>query len=118
VLPERRGRSRGAVAAHAAAIDLPRAFLRSEFVKVSAVEEFNGLPIDMQTYRSLGNKKTWDEIRESLIPAIDADYHVYDGRVFKRDWFDRYLAQHGIPWSRRETGQLDLKTKTFRELAI
>jgi DNA polymerase I len=95
------------------AIDLPRALFRSEFVKVSAKEEYRGLPLDTDILHSL--LPVWDDIRKRLIPTIDAAYHVYDGKVFKERWFAQYLARHKIPWQLLESGKLDLKDKTFRE---
>ena len=101
----------------APAIDLPRALWRSEFVKVSALEEYRELPIDMEVFSKLRDQATWDHIRKSLIPAVDAAFDVYDGRVFKHEKFERYLARRGIPWPRTETGRLDLRESTFREMA-
>jgi len=99
------------------ALDLPRALLRSEFVKVSAIEEYRGIPLDMDVFGHLRDPATWDEIRETLIPGIDTAFNVFEGRVFKRDRFERYLAQNKVPWPRLESGQLDLRDKTFRERA-
>jgi DNA polymerase I len=94
-------------------IDLPRALFRSEFVKVSAKEEHRGLPLDTNILDPLLPR--WDDVRERLIPSLDAAYDVYEGKVFKENRFERYLAQHKIPWPRLESGRLDLKDKTFRE---
>ncbi len=56
-------------------------------------------------------------IQDGLIAAIDKAYGVYDGRTFKRERFERYLAAHKIPWPRLPSGQLDMKDDTFREMA-
>ena len=101
----------------APAIDLPRALWRSEFVKVSAIEEYRGLPIDMDVFGKLQDQKTWDHIREALIPAVDAEFNVYEGRVFKHEKFEREIARRGIRWPRTETGRHDLQESTFREMA-
>ena len=45
------------------------------------------------------------------------NYGVYDGRTFKLERFERYLAANKIPWPRLPSGRLDLKDDTFREMA-
>jgi hypothetical protein len=97
------------------AIDLPRALLRSEFVKASTLMEWRGVPIDMEVFGHLRDQETWDRIREALIPPIDTAYGVFEGRVFKHDKFEAYLARHRIPWPRLDNGKLDLQSETFRE---
>jgi DNA polymerase I len=99
------------------AIDLPRALLRGEFVKASAEMEYRGAPIDMEIFSQLRDQAVWDYIREKLIPAVDAPFSVYDGRVFCTDRFEALLARLGIPWPRLDTGKLDLKEATFRSQA-
>jgi DNA polymerase I len=98
-------------------IDLPRALFRSDFVRVSAKEEHRGLPIDTVIHAELRHQPTWDAIRERLIPDIDAAYGVYEGRVFKTDLFQQYLARNRTPWPLLDSGKLDLKTKTFSDQA-
>jgi DNA polymerase-1 len=56
-------------------------------------------------------------IQEKLIERIDADYGVFDGRTFKLDRFEAWLARAGIPWPRLESGRLDLGDDTFRQMA-
>lgn len=99
------------------AIDLPRALLRGEFVKVSAEMEHLGIPIDMETFSQLRDQTVWDHIRNDLIPAVDAPFGVYDGRVFRTNRFEALLTQLGIPWPRLDTGKLDLKDDTFHSQA-
>jgi hypothetical protein len=91
--------------------------LRGEFVKASAMMEFRGVPIDMGVFQHLRDKKTWNRIREAMIPPVNAAFHVYDGRVFKRDKFERYLQHAGIPWPRLPSGVLELTADVFRERA-
>jgi DNA polymerase-1 len=99
------------------AIDLPRAFLRGEFVKASTWMEWRGVPIDMGVFVHLRDQRTWDQIRETLIPPVDAAYGVFNGRVFKHDKFEAYLARNKIPWPRLDSEKLDLQAETFRERA-
>src|SRR6266446_2962084 len=96
-------------------IDRPRALLRGRYMAAAAAMEFNGIPIDVPTLELL--REHWTDIQDDLIAAIDADYGVYEGRVFKRDRWAQYLAAHNIPWPRLETGALDLSDDIFRGMA-
>jgi hypothetical protein len=53
----------------------------------------------------------------SAIPAVDADFHVYEEGSFRLHLFEKYLARAEIPWPCLPSGQLDLKRRTFREMA-
>ena len=99
------------------AIDIRRAVLRGEFCKASARMEYRGTPIALTVFSYLRDTATWDQIRKELIPPIDAAYGVYIGRTFTERLFEAYLAREGIPWPRHPTGRLDLREKTFREMA-
>jgi DNA polymerase I-like protein with 3'-5' exonuclease and polymerase domains len=96
-------------------IDLPRALLRGRYMAAAACMEWNGVPIDTETLEAL--RAGWTDIQDNLIAEIDSKYWVYDGRTFKQDRFERYLGEHGVPWPRLESGQLDLTDDTFREMA-
>ena len=96
-------------------IDFPRALLRGRFMKAAADIEWRGVPIDVPTFTLL--KAQWENIKTALIADIDQDYGVYDGTSFRQERFERYLARERIPWPRLPGGQLDLKDKTFREIA-
>jgi hypothetical protein len=95
-------------------IDLPRALLRGRYMAAAAME-WNGTPIDTATLALL--REHWTGIQDDLIREIDADYGVFDGRTFKLDRWERYLAARGIPWPQLESGRLDLSDDTFREMA-
>jgi DNA polymerase I len=99
-------------------IDLPRALLRGRYMGNLAVVESHGVPIDVPLM-SL-TRKHWTDIQDELIAKIDADYGVYEGRSFREERFEAFLAHHNIPWPRHESGRLDLddsKRHTFREMA-
>jgi hypothetical protein len=96
-------------------IDLPRALLRGRYMAAAARMERHGVPIDTATLERL--RRHWLDIQDQLIADIDSDYAVYDGRTFKSDRFADYLARHGIPWPRHESGRVDLSDDTFREMA-
>jgi DNA polymerase I-like protein with 3'-5' exonuclease and polymerase domains len=96
-------------------IDLPRALLRGRFMKAAARIEHNGIPVDVLTLKKL--LKYWKNIQEILIAEIDKSFCVFKGRTFKVDLFERWLMKQNIPWPRLESGRLDLKDDTFREMA-
>jgi len=77
--------------------------------------EHNGIPIDVDALGSLRNN--WEDIQDSLINQIDRSYGVFDGRTFKHDLWERFVTENDIPWPRLESGNLDLKDETFREMA-
>jgi DNA polymerase-1 len=81
---------------------------------VSAIEH-TGVPLDTNRLGLL--RDNWDHIKDRLIEEVDADYHVFDGRTFKRDRFRAYLIRKGIPWQCHESGSLDLSDDTFSSMA-
>jgi hypothetical protein len=96
-------------------IDLPRALLRGRFMAAAAAMEHNGVPIDVEMLARLRNG--WAGIQDQLIAAIDRDFGVFDGRVFKHDRFAEWLVAEGIPWPTHDSGHLDLSANTFRAMA-
>ena len=96
-------------------LDMPRALLRGRYMKAVARIEFNGVPIDIKTLRSLHER--WNDIQDELVSRIDANYDVYDGRSFRMKRFESWLRRNDIPWPRLNSGQLDLKDDTFKEMA-
>jgi DNA polymerase I len=96
-------------------IDLPRALLRGRFMKAAATIEWNGTPIDVLTLELL--RHYWTDIQDNLIAAIDHDYGVFEGRSFRLERWEWWLAKHDIPWPRLESGRLDLSDDTFRQMA-
>jgi DNA polymerase I len=96
-------------------IDLPRALLRGRYMGAAAIMEHTGVPIDMPTLELLREHRLG--IQDELIAAIDADYGVYEGRTFKADRWEQFLARHNIPWQRTETGALCLTDDVFRQAA-
>jgi DNA polymerase-1 len=97
-------------------LDLPRALLRGRYMKAAARIEATGVPIDMTALDAL--RRHWEAIEEALIHAIDADYHVFEGRSFKTARFAEYLVRHNIPWPLLPSGALDLSDDTFKDMAM
>ena len=96
-------------------IDWPRALLRGRYMKAVSRIQMNGVSLDVAVLEIL--KVRWDEIQDQLIAAIDNDYGVYDGRTFKGSRWEEYLLANDIPWPRLESGRLDMRDGTFREMA-
>ena len=96
-------------------LDLPRSLLRGRFMAAAARMERNGIPLDIVLFILL--KRHWVVIQERLIAAVDRDYGIFDGRTFKQNKFDAWLAKRGIPWPRLPSGKLNLDDDTFREMA-
>ena len=93
-------------------IDLPRALLRGRYAWGVASMEHRGIPIDVATFEHL--KSRWGRVQAQLVAEVDRRYGVFEGTVFKRDRFARWLVARGIPWPMLESGQLDLSDDTFR----
>src|SRR5262249_22063339 len=91
------------------------ALLRGRFMKAAAAIEWNGVPIDAPMLERL--RRRWTDIQDDLISAVDRDFGVYDGRTFKLERWERYLATNGVPWPTLENGRLDLSKNTFRQMA-
>jgi len=96
-------------------IDLPRALLRGRYMAAAACMEYAGVPIDTGMLAQF--RAHWTGIQDELIACIDADYHCFDGRTFKREKFAAWLVRAGIPWPQLESGELDLSDDAFREAA-
>jgi len=96
-------------------VDLGRALLRGAYMIPVAMMEHAGVPIDVEALELLREKLP--TIQDQLLADIDADYDVYDGPHFNYEKFERFLARAGIPWPTLESGQLDVKDKTFRQMA-
>lgn len=96
-------------------IDLPRALLRGRFMRAVATMEHRGVPIDAATLARI--REQWHELKGALIESVDRDYGVFDGHTFKAERFAAWLAEHGIPWPRLESGALALDDDTFRDMA-
>src|SRR5262249_43903527 len=104
--------------------DLAVALYYGEFASVSAVMEHHGVPIDIEIYSQLADKKAWRKIRDAMVPIIDARYgvHVRNAAgdwVFSMELFEAYLKRDRLfdSWPRTETGQLSMKKKIFETMS-
>jgi hypothetical protein len=103
-------------------IDLPLALHRGEFVGCLARSEHVGVPIDMEIFSQLADKKTWREMRDSMVPLVDVHGIYVCGKQGGWHWnnvrFEEMTVAEGISWPRKkETGKLDLRRQTFDSMA-
>jgi hypothetical protein len=97
-------------------IDFPRAVgVRGRFMAAAARMEAEGVPVDTALYGQIVS--SWKEIQERLIAEVDADYNVFDGTVFKRDWFREWTIKNVSFWPELPNGQLRTDADTFRDMA-
>ena len=94
---------------------LGQALLRGRSMAAIARMERTGVPIDFELLQRL--RMNWGRIKNDLIEAIDKDYGVYEGTVFKAGLFAGYLVDNRIDWPRTMTGRLQLDQDTFRDMA-
>jgi len=96
-------------------IDLPRALLRGRYMAAVARMEFAGVPVNVERLDQL--RANWTRISDQLIARVDGNYGVFEGRTFKQDRFEGWLARNNIPWPVLDSGRLSLEDDTFREMA-
>ena len=102
-------------------IDLKVALYHGEFAAVTALMEHHGVPVDMEIFALLADKKVWRDVRDAMVPVIDARYGVYV-RNAAGDWtfnmklFVDMLAREGIGgWPLLDSGQLNMEDKVFQK---
>jgi hypothetical protein len=98
------------------AIDIYQACTRGRYMCAAAKMEFEGIPVDLETYAILRSR--WEFIQRSLIEEIDLQYGVYEGMTFKTERFRAYLASNDIPWPRLASGALALDDGTFKSMSV
>lgn len=95
-------------------MDVRDALLRGAYMRALSVIEDTGVPIDSELLGYL--RIAWDDIQDRLIEKVDT-WGIYEGSRFRRINFEKWLIESGIPWPRLDTGSLDLKDETFRQMA-
>jgi hypothetical protein len=93
---------------------LGQALLRGRYMAALARMEWAGVPIDTATLERL--RSAWHRIKTELIQDVDEDFNVFEGQTFKRDRFEAYLINSGIPWPRLDSGALALDDDTFKDM--
>jgi hypothetical protein len=96
-------------------IDLEYALLRGQYMASCAKIENVGVPCDVQRFNLF--LENWDNIRQALINKFNANYQIYNGLSFRSENFAKWLLKKNISWPCLDSGALDLKDDTFREMA-
>jgi hypothetical protein len=97
-------------------LDLSHALLRGEYMKAAAWMEYRGVPTDTNKLDQL--KEHWEQIQLRLIQDIDSQYNIFENRTFKEKRFAYFLNSRKIPWPKLDSGKLDFKDETFKEMAL
>jgi DNA polymerase I len=105
-------------------LDLGVALHWGEFAAVSALMQHHGVPINGEIFRQLADEKVWREIRDDMVPTIDAQYGVYTRNAagdwtFSMEKWTAYLKREGLYelWPRLASGALDMRRKTFENMS-
>jgi DNA polymerase-1 len=96
-------------------LDLSAALLRGRYMRAAACMEDTGVPIDVPRLQQL--RDAWGSLRTHLVREIATQFDVYEGESFSLHRFEQWLERHHMLWPRLDSGQLDLKDETFREMA-
>jgi hypothetical protein len=90
-------------------IHLHQALLRGRSATAFARIEHIGIPVDVSTHGRLD--RYWKDVQNRLIRELSGE--IYEGRSFRVNRFEAFLAQHHIPWPRTTKGRLRLDDDTF-----
>jgi DNA polymerase I len=92
------------------------AVLRGRYMGATARMECNGVPVNASVIHRLEERR--GDIRKELIEKIGGRYQgVYVKESFNEAGFQAWLHSEGIVWPRLESGRLDLKKETFKDMA-
>ncbi len=97
-------------------LDLNSALQRGRYTRAVAYMESIGIPIDTNTWPCL--KAKWRGLRQRLVEDVDRHYGVFDGTSFREGRWDRWVESKGIPWPRRDSGELVLDDATFKSMSL
>jgi hypothetical protein len=97
-------------------MDLSRAVAcRGRFMRAVSRMQDAGIPIDVPTLHRL--RDGWGAMRGRLIADVDARFGAFDGPTFKQDRWEQWVTRRDLSWPRLESGKLEMKDETFREMA-
>jgi hypothetical protein len=97
-------------------IDLARSLHHGRYMRAVTRMEFVGVPIDLDRFNRLVGQ--WDALKMRLVETLGDQYGVYDEKgSFNEKRFARYLNARGWGWPVHESGRLNLRDKTFKQMA-
>ena len=91
------------------------AIYHSRYAEALARTDRVGTPIDVELRSRLQRNR--EAILDRLVVEIDKDYHLFEGREFKHARFAQWLAKEKIAWPTTQSGRLDLRDETFKDLS-
>ena len=104
---------------------LRHALYRGEFEWGLSGQEYRGTPVPLTEHERIAGY--WNAIKVDLVTEIDRQYGCYeivDGEAHFREGetddergFRAYCRRQGIRWPELKSGGLDLKARTFRDMA-
>ena len=65
-------------------LNLGQALLRGRYMRAAARIEHTGIPIDVEILEQL--RVNWELIKDSLVRRVDANYRVFEGNTFKKNY--------------------------------
>jgi DNA polymerase-1 len=98
---------------------LPHAMMRGKFMWALAQQERRGVPIDLPMLNRI--RSQWDGMRAGMVAEMDQPFGIYefvdDVPHWRRERFAAYVRSHGMFWPCYESGDLDERDQTFRDMA-
>jgi hypothetical protein len=99
---------------------LPQAMWRAKNQWPMACQERRGIPVDGPKLAQV--RQHWQGMRTDLVIKLDQPFGCYeidgDGIAhFREQKFADYVRRHRMSWPTLESGDLDTKDQTFREMA-
>ena len=94
----------------------PDSLNHGRYMRAVTRMQFTGVPLNLERFDRLASQ--WDAVRMRLIETLGKQYGVFDeGGSFSQKRFVRYLNDRGWGWPTHESGSLDLRDKTFKDMA-
>jgi hypothetical protein len=93
------------------------ALLRGEFMKVIAVAEFTGVPLDHRLYKCMVER--WPSLQADVIAHVNTDIPVFENGHLRAALVETFAKQTKLlpDWPLTDTGQLALDEHTLKDLA-
>jgi hypothetical protein len=98
---------------------LPHALFRGKVQWAMAGGERRGVPTDLPRLTKIRNR--WPDMQLDLVRETDRPfgcYEIVDGKPhWRKELFEALVKRTGMSWPRHESGALDERDQTFREMA-
>jgi hypothetical protein len=101
--------------AMAPGVHIAQALLRGRYMRAASAKEWNGVPIDRETYSLILRNK--ERIKMALIEESPLGRVLYDNGHLSFAHVNQHLYENDIAWPRTKKGRLATDTKTINEMA-